>query len=129
MGSTLQLLPRVVADPRSFLLLARADGQLAGYALVRVMEASPELTDSWRVPAVVAEIETMLISAPFRDAGLGTRLLNEIDAELERLEITEVMVGVMPGNDGAQRLYERRGFRGRWLLLARGTWNWPQIDG
>jgi ribosomal protein S18 acetylase RimI-like enzyme len=27
----------------------------------------------------------------------------------------------MPGNDGAQRLYERRGFRPRWLLLARGA--------
>jgi hypothetical protein len=31
------------------------------------------------------------------------------------------MVGLMPGNDGAQRLYERRGFRPRWLLLARGA--------
>jgi ribosomal protein S18 acetylase RimI-like enzyme len=117
-----------LGDPRSFLLLARAEGRLVGYALVRVMEAGPELTDSWRVPEVIAEIETMLVSPPFRDAGLGTRLLDEIDAELERLGITEVMVGVMPGNDGAQHLYERRGFRGRWLLLARGKWSWPQID-
>jgi ribosomal protein S18 acetylase RimI-like enzyme len=115
-----------LADPRSFLLLARADEQLAGYALVRVTEPGAELTDSWRVPAVVAEIETMLVSAPFRDEGLGNRLLDEIDTELERQEITEVMVGVMPGNDGAQRLYERRGFRGRWLLLARGEWSRSQ---
>ena len=112
-----------LGDPGSFLLLARAEGRLVGYALVRVLEAGPELTDSWRVPAVVAEIETMLVSAPFRDAGLGTRLLDEIDAELERQEITEVIVGVMPGNDGAQRLYERRGFQPRWLLLARGEWS------
>ena len=94
---------------------------MVGYALVRVMEAGPELTDSWRVPAtVIAEIETMLVSAPFRGAGLGTRLLDAIDAELERQGITEVIVGLMPGNDGAQRLYERRGFRQRWLVLARG---------
>jgi ribosomal protein S18 acetylase RimI-like enzyme len=112
-----------LADPRSFLLLARTEGRVVGYALVRVMEADPELTDSWRVPTVVAEIETMLVSAPFRGAGLGTRLLDAIDAELERLEITEVMVGLMPGNDGAQRLYERRGFRRRWLVLARGAWS------
>jgi ribosomal protein S18 acetylase RimI-like enzyme len=109
-----------LADPGSFLLLARAAGRLVGYALVRVMEAGPDLTDSWRVPDVVAEIETILVSAQFRGAGLGTRLLDEIDAELGRQGITEVMVGLMPGNDGAQRLYERRGFRGRWLLLARG---------
>ena len=109
-----------LADPRSFLLLARSEERVVGYALVRVMEAGPELTDSWRVPATVAEIETMLVSAPFRGAGLGTRLLDAIDAELERQGITEVIVGVMPGNDGAQRLYERRGFRQRWLVLARG---------
>jgi ribosomal protein S18 acetylase RimI-like enzyme len=109
-----------LGDPRSFLLLARARERLVGYALVRVMEAGPDLNDSWRVPAVIAEIETMLVSAEFRGLGLGTRLLDEIDAQLERQGITEVMVGVMPGNDGAQRLYERRGFRRRWLLLARG---------
>jgi ribosomal protein S18 acetylase RimI-like enzyme len=113
-----------LADPRSFLLLAQTDGRVIGYALVRVMEAGTELTDSWRVPAAIAEIETMLVSAPFRGAGLGTRLLDAIDAELERQGITEVIVGLMPGNDGAQRLYERRGFRQRWLVLARGEWTY-----
>jgi hypothetical protein len=34
-----------------------------------------------------------------------------------------VIVGLMPGNDGAQRLYERRGYRQRWLVLARGEWS------
>jgi ribosomal protein S18 acetylase RimI-like enzyme len=111
-----------LADPRSFLLLARSGPRLVGYALVRVMESGPDLNDSWRVPETIAEIETMLVSADFRGAGLGSRLLDEIDAELERQEISEVIVGLMPGNDGAQRLYERRGFRRRWLVLARGEW-------
>jgi ribosomal protein S18 acetylase RimI-like enzyme len=111
-----------LADPRSFVLLARAGDRLVGYALVRVMEAGPGLTDSWRVPDVIAEIETMLVTAEVRRAGLGSRLLDEIDAELERQGITEVIVGLMPGNDGAQRLYERRGFQRRWLVLARGEW-------
>jgi ribosomal protein S18 acetylase RimI-like enzyme len=111
-----------LADPRSFVLLARAGDRLVGYALVRVMEAGPDLADSWRVPDVIAEIETMLVTTEVRRAGLGSRLLDEIDAELERQGITEVIVGLMPGNDGAQRLYERRGFQRRWLVLARGEW-------
>jgi ribosomal protein S18 acetylase RimI-like enzyme len=115
-----------LADPRSFLLLARADDRLIGYAVIRVMEAGPELMDSWRVPEAVAEIETMLIAAEFRGSGLGSRLLDEIDAELERQGISEVIVGLMPGNDGAQRLYERRGFQRRWLVLARGEWTEPR---
>jgi ribosomal protein S18 acetylase RimI-like enzyme len=111
-----------LADPRSFVLLARVGDRLVGYALVRVMEAGPDLADSWRVPDVIAEIETVLVTAEVRRAGLGSRLLDEIDAELERQGITEVIVGLMPGNDGAQRLYERRGFQRRWLVLARGEW-------
>jgi ribosomal protein S18 acetylase RimI-like enzyme len=111
-----------LADPRSFLLIARAGERLVGYALVRVMEAGADLTDSWRVPDVLAEIETLLVMPDARGAGLGTRLLDEVDAELGRRGITEVIVGLMPGNDGAQRLYERRGFKRRWLVLARGDW-------
>lgn len=111
-----------LADPRSLLLLARAERRTVGYALVRVMESGAELRDSWRVPEVVAEIETVLVTADARGAGVGTQLLDEIDAELSRLGISEVLVGLMPGNDGAQRLYERRGFARRWLVLARGEW-------
>jgi ribosomal protein S18 acetylase RimI-like enzyme len=87
------------------------------------MESGSELRDAWRVPDVIAEIETMIVSASLRGGGLGSRLFDEIDAELERQGITEVIVGLMPGNDGAQRLYERRGFQKRWLVLARGEWS------
>jgi hypothetical protein len=46
-----------------------------------------------------------------------------IDTELERQGITEVIVDLMPGNDGAQRLCERRGFKPRWTALVRGEWS------
>ena len=108
-----------LADAGSFVLLARADGRLVGYALVRVMEPGAELRDAWRVPDRIAEIETIVVTADARGAGLGERLLDEADAELERLGIEEVMIGLIPGNDGAQRLYERRGFKPRWLMLVR----------
>ena len=108
-----------LADPRSFLLLARDGDALVGYALVRVFESGPDLNDSWRVPEVIAEVETMLVTAVARNTGLGSLLLEEVDTELDRQGITEVLVGLMPGNDGAQRLYERRGFKPRWLVLAR----------
>jgi GNAT superfamily N-acetyltransferase len=108
-----------LAEPGSFLLLARDEEGLVGYAIVRVVAPGPDLRDSWEVPDRVAELETMLVTQRARGSGLGSRLLDEIDTELARLGITEVMVGLMPGNDGAQRLYERRGFKPRWLLLAR----------
>jgi ribosomal protein S18 acetylase RimI-like enzyme len=110
-----------LADPRSFLLLARSAGEAVGYALVRVMESGPDLRDSWQVPEVVAELETLIVSERSRGQGLGTRLLDAVDSTLGNLGIDELTVGLVPGNEGAQRLYERRGFKARWLQLYRET--------
>ena len=110
-----------LSDHGSFLLLARDRGRLVAYALVRVMESGPELRDAWRVPDTIAEIETIVVTADARGAGLGKRLLDLVDAELERQGIEEVMIGLIPGNDDAQRLYESRGFKPRWLMLARSS--------
>jgi ribosomal protein S18 acetylase RimI-like enzyme len=106
-----------LSDPRSFLLLARDGERLVGYACVRVFESGDDLRDAWVAPDVIAELETLVVSADVRGAGLGSRLLDEVDAELERRGIEEVQVGLIPGNDGAQRLYESRGFKQRWLVL------------
>jgi ribosomal protein S18 acetylase RimI-like enzyme len=106
-----------LSDPRSFLLLARDDGRLVGYACVRVFESGDDLRDAWVVPDVIAELETLVVSVDQRGAGVGNQLLDEMDAELARRGIDEVQVGLIPGNDGAQRLYERRGFEPRWLVL------------
>ena len=106
-----------LSDPRSFLLLARDGERLVGYACVRVFESGADLHDAWVVPEVIAELETLVVSADARGAGLGNRLLDDMDAELARRGIEEIQVGLIPGNDGAQRLYESRGFEPRWLVL------------
>jgi ribosomal protein S18 acetylase RimI-like enzyme len=108
-----------LADPRSFVLIAREAERPVGYAVARVMEAGPEWSDTWRMPPTMAEMETLVVLPALRNSGLGTRLLDAVEDELERQGITEVIVGIIPGNDGAQRLYERRGFRPRWLVLSR----------
>lgn len=110
---------RWMADEGSFLLLARDGEELVGYALVAVSPGSDEDRDAWVVPDRVAEIETMVVAEGARGRGIGGRLLDEVDAELERMGITEVAVGLIPGNDGAQRLYEHHGFKRRWLKLVK----------
>jgi ribosomal protein S18 acetylase RimI-like enzyme len=108
-----------LAEDDSFLLLARDGGELLGYAVIRVMPGPAGERDAWEVPDTVAELMTLVVSEDNRGAGIGGRLLDEMDAELERLGIEEVFVGLIPGNDGAQRLYESRGFKQRWLTLVR----------
>jgi ribosomal protein S18 acetylase RimI-like enzyme len=83
------------------------------------MESGPEWRDAWRVPETMAELETLVVLPELRNTGLGTRMLDAVEEELSRQGVTEVIVGLVAGNDGAQRLYERRGFRPRWLVLSR----------
>jgi ribosomal protein S18 acetylase RimI-like enzyme len=108
-----------LADPRSFLLIARDGQRPVGYALARVTETGPEWRDSWVMAPTMAELETLVVLPELRNTGLGTRLLDAVEEELDRQGITEVIVGIVAGNDGARRLYERRGFRPRWLVLSR----------
>jgi ribosomal protein S18 acetylase RimI-like enzyme len=110
-----------LVDPRSFLLIAREGERVIGYAVTRVMESGPEWRDAWAVPPTMAELETLVVLPEFRGTGLGTRLLDAVEDELDRQGITEVIVGIVAGNDGARRLYERRGFRPRWVVLSRSA--------
>ena len=108
-----------LGEEGSFALLAREGDQPVGYAMVRVSPGPASERDAWVVPETVAELMTLVVSEDSRGEGIGHRLLDEVDAELGRLGIDELFVGLIPGNDGAQRLYESRGFKGRWLTLVR----------
>jgi ribosomal protein S18 acetylase RimI-like enzyme len=51
--------------------------------------------------------------------GRGSALLDAVDAEFTRLGVHDQVIGVLPGNVDALRLYERLGFRPTWLYLSR----------
>ncbi len=42
-----------------------------------------------------------------------------VDREFDSLGVEDVVIGLLPGNEGALRLYERNGFRPNWLYLGR----------
>jgi ribosomal protein S18 acetylase RimI-like enzyme len=99
-----------------FALIAEDDDGLAGYALVRIHEGGD---DSWALEDRWGEVWTLVVDAGRRGHGIGTALLDAVDAELARHGITDLMIGVMEGNDGARRLYEKRGLVRGWTQLYR----------
>jgi ribosomal protein S18 acetylase RimI-like enzyme len=103
-----------------FAVLADRDGELIGYAMVAVKtSAETELDDTWRSGAHVAEIETLSVAPTARGAGVGSALLDRIDAELESAGIRDVLIAAFVTNTDAIRLYERRGFRPASLHMIR----------
>lgn len=103
-------------DGGGFALIAQDDAGPVGYATVRIHEG-PD--DSWALEDRYGEVWTVFVTERARNRGIGSALLDEVDAELERRGIHDLMIGVMEGNDAARRLYERRGLVPGWLQLYR----------
>jgi ribosomal protein S18 acetylase RimI-like enzyme len=106
--------------PETFLFLARVQGELVGYALGHVLgSAESWWSDTWRTGDRVGELESISVLPEHRGRGIGSALLDVVEAEFAGLGVDDQVIGVLPGNVDAVRLYERRGFRPTWLYLSR----------
>ena len=115
-----ELYEQLFRRPETFLFLARVGGRLVGYALGHV--PGPEAdwwSDTWRIDGPVGELESVAVLPEHRGAGIGAALLDAVDDEFARLGVRDQILGALPGNAAALRLYERRGFRPTWIYLSR----------
>jgi GNAT superfamily N-acetyltransferase len=106
-----------LAEPGAFVLLAEDDGRAVGYALVAMHEPGD---DTHVTRERFAELKTLSVLEGRRAAGIGTRLLEAVFAELRAVGVRELLIGVLAANRDAARLYERYGFR-PWHVEYLGT--------
>jgi GNAT superfamily N-acetyltransferase len=105
-----------LTDPRAFVVLARDDaGRAVGYALT-VVHDGPD--DTWTV-GDCGEVKTLSVAPQARGRGLGTALLDAVEAELERIGIADLQIMAIAANRDALRFYSRRGLTPRAVLLSR----------
>jgi ribosomal protein S18 acetylase RimI-like enzyme len=106
--------------PDTVLLLAHDGEELVGYALAHVLAVGETfIPDTWRTGERIGELESLAVRESHRGQGIGSALLDAVDEAFAAQGIRDVIVGVLPGNEGALRLYARRGFRPTWLYLSR----------
>ena len=109
---------RWLSLPESFLLVARVEGAPIGYAMVRVDATGDDWADTWALGDRLAELETLVVTPEHRGGGLGTALLDRVERRLEELGVRDILIGIVASNDGARRLYERRGYKATWTVLS-----------
>jgi len=86
----------------SIVVIAEADGQVAGYAVASLL----------RIPGeVVAELEAVVVASAHRRNGLGNGLLQYLLAEVEAAGAIRLMLEVRTGNGAARALYRGLGFQ------------------
>ena len=114
------LYAELLEKPDTILLLASAGDALVGYGLAHVMRAEETwAADTWVTGSRIGEIESLAVLPEHRGRGLGSELLDRLERELRAQGVTDLVLGLLPGNEDAARLYERRGYRPTWLYLSR----------
>jgi ribosomal protein S18 acetylase RimI-like enzyme len=101
---------------RALLHLATVDGRDVGYAFTIVHESGD---DTFPLAPRHAELYTLAVLPEARGRGVGTQLLDAVDAALDERGIGSLVVAVMADNAAAIRLYERRGLVPGELVLYR----------
>ena len=86
-----------LAHPSRYYVAAEQDGVLVGYAGIALGED--------------AEVMTVGVAPEYRGHGLGAALLTDLLDRARQARSRRVFLEVRAGNDTAQRLYERAGFR------------------
>jgi GNAT superfamily N-acetyltransferase len=106
----------MLARGEDVLLVAERDGRPVGYAFLHVRHG-PD--DTWPVEGRWGELVSLSVLPEERGSGVGTKLLDAVDGELEARGVRDLQVAVMAGNAEALRLYERRGLRPAEVVLFR----------
>jgi ribosomal protein S18 acetylase RimI-like enzyme len=106
----------MLAGGEDVVLIAERAGRAVGYAFLH-LHHGPD--DTWPVGERWGEVVSLSVSLEERGAGVGTALLDAVDAELAARGVADLQVAVMAGNAAALRLYERRGLRPAELVLFR----------
>jgi ribosomal protein S18 acetylase RimI-like enzyme len=92
-------------EPCTRAMVARDGERLVGYAVVRVLDDP----GSWQWGDRVGLLETLVVDAGARRAGVGQILLAAAREHLAGLGITVMKIDVIAGNDDAVRFYQREG--------------------
>jgi GNAT superfamily N-acetyltransferase len=102
----LEAVRALLRDPHLTTLLAEADQQLAGYAVLAQKHCPPGIT----VPAPMVELWRFYLSEQFIGKGHGAQLMLAIHREARRCGTQTIWLGVYDRNTKAVNFYERFGF-------------------
>jgi ribosomal protein S18 acetylase RimI-like enzyme len=117
-----ELYVELLAKPDTLLLLVTVGERTVGYGLAHIVDRDETwIADTWITGQRIGEIESLSVLPELRGSGVGSELLERLETHLRDHGARDLILGALPGNTDAIRLYERRGYRPTWLYLSRFT--------
>jgi ribosomal protein S18 acetylase RimI-like enzyme len=105
---------------RRALFVAEVGGEIVGQIFVQFVCNRPELNDK----SSTGYIQSFRIKPPFRNFGIGTRLIQQAEDVLRERGFHKVVIAVAQENRAARRLYERLGY----TVFAEDPGQWSYVD-
>jgi ribosomal protein S18 acetylase RimI-like enzyme len=109
-------------DPNAFVLVAEDAGGLVGYAFVTI---GPGYA-SWCTGDQMATLQSLAVLPELRGSGIGSELLDAVEAELRRRGVGDLEITTATTNADALRLWERRGYT-RGFVVYVGSLDEPVV--
>jgi ribosomal protein S18 acetylase RimI-like enzyme len=95
-------------EPESFVLAAKEADRIVGYAFVRVRSGAG-FAESWSVADPLADLATLSVMPGSRGQGIGSSLMDAVEARLGQMSIADMAITVIATNAEAISFYQRRG--------------------
>lgn len=96
-----------IEETESDILIAEENGSMEGFLLIQEKKTPPY---ACFIPHKYAYIMDICVSEEHRGKGIGTMLLQQARAWAKARKLEYMELGVLAGNEGANRLYEKMGF-------------------
>jgi ribosomal protein S18 acetylase RimI-like enzyme len=98
--------------------VAESDSEVVGVVVGTILAQSGEDMLE-HVPSKFGEVLELVVSEGYRDKGIGTRLMNELEGYFEEKNCNIAGVGVLAPNDDAHRLYNKLGYVDRSFYMTK----------
>lgn len=89
------------------ILIAEIDGEVAGFTTILTRVSSAELEDGDIEYGLVSDL---MVVEKYRKQGLGRKLLEEAESYARANDVKSLRIGVLAGNQTADKLYASMGF-------------------
>lgn len=100
------------------ILVAESGEQIVGFTAVLAAVPFTELDEPRGTYGLVTDL---FVARPFRQYGLGRRLLTQAERHARHCGASELRIGVLARNDPAVRLYRKTGFRPWFQVMQKRT--------
>ena len=105
-------LKAILSDGEKPIYVAVLDGQVVGYAFCQLRDSKEAF-----FPVKAFHLDDFCVDQSYRQQGIGQALFDFVKEEARKRGCYEITLNAWPGNEPAQRFYQKQGLQPRSIIM------------